>query len=131
MSPRSTCPHTTLHSQPDDRINLGYGGLKLRYHFLSRQVVNVAIGATIGGGGVQVSPWDHDAEPDDGNPPRMRGSFFVFEPEAAVYVNFTRWARAGLVGGYRIASGLEKNAYVNNSDVSGINAGATLQFGWF
>ncbi|MBI5535388.1 MAG: hypothetical protein HY898_21850 [Deltaproteobacteria bacterium] len=115
----------------DDRLMFGYGGLRLRYHFMAMNVVNVAVGALVGAGGVEIGKFyrrhdDSDASVDS------RGStgFFVFEPQVSVFVNITRWMRTGVSGGYRIVNGVNTR-FVSNSDLGGATAGIDLQFGWF
>jgi len=103
--------------QPSDsRVQLAYGGPLLRYHFFSSQVVNVAIGGRFGVGAIVVG--------DSGE------VIVVGEPEVGVFLNFTRWVRAGVMGTYRFVSGVSKHN-LSGKDVRGASGGMTLQFGRF
>lgn len=108
-----------------DRLHFGYGGFIGRYHFFSREVVNVSLGAMIGAGGLYVGPLDHDFDTDHSS-----DTMFVFQPEIGVNLNITRWFRAGVTGGYRAVGGVDTD-YLTEAKLSGPVAGAHLQFGWF
>jgi hypothetical protein len=113
----------------DDRLELGYGGLMLRYNLLWRDVVNVSLGGIVGGGGVAIGQWN-DRDWEDDQDMRMHDAIFVAEPQATVDVNVTRWFRAGIGGGYRFVSGTNTPG-LSNTEVGGPTAGAHLLFGWF
>jgi len=113
----------------DDRLMFGYGGLRLRYHFMALNVVNVAVGALVGGGGMVIGKWDSRRDEPSGDN-RGQASFFVFEPQVSMFVNVTRWMRTGVSGGYRVVSGVDTK-YISNSELGGATAGLDLQFGWF
>ncbi|MCL2824872.1 MAG: hypothetical protein FWD57_12865, partial [Polyangiaceae bacterium] len=100
----------------DRKVHLAYGGPLVRYHFFSSQVVNVAIGGRFGVGAVVVG--------DSGE------VVVVGEPEVGMYLNFTRWARAGVMGTYRFVSGVSKHN-LSAKDLRGVSGGMTLQFGRF
>lgn len=108
----------------EGRFNFGYGGGIVRYHFLSRELVNVSIGTMVGGGAIvfeEINREDDDPYVD---------TVFVFEPEAGVHLNVTRWMRVSAVGSYRLVGGADTED-VSNGDLSGIAAGGSVQFGWF
>lgn len=116
----------------DDRLEIGYGGLMLRYHFFSDQVVNVSVGTMIGAGGLWLGHndddhqhyWHNDTVTHDTD------AFFVAEPQLGVHVNLTRWARIGATGGLRVASGVDTRG-IGNRDITGGKVGMQVQFGWF
>lgn len=110
------------------RLDFGYGGLILRYHFFSSQVVNFAVGGLIGAGAIAV--YDRGADHQDIEWDKVGETVFVFEPELGLYLNVTRWMRVGITGGYRFVSGVDKND-LSETDVRGAAGGGSLQFGWF
>jgi hypothetical protein len=115
----------------EPKLHLAYGGGIIRYHFLSRSMVNVAIGALVGAGGVVI--FKRDAYTGDHSKDYSEYSseaVFVVEPQFGVYLNITRWARVGLAGGYRFVSNVDtKN--MTSSDLSGPMAGVNMHAGWF
>jgi hypothetical protein len=110
------------------RLDFGYGGLIVRYHFFSSEVVNFAVGGLVGAGGIAVH--DRNDNPDDIDWEKIGESVFVFEPELGLYLNMTRWMRVGITGGYRFVSGVDKND-LSETDVRGAAGGGSVQFGWF
>lgn len=120
--------------EADDKLTFGYGGAIIRYHFMSRKVANLSLGALIGGGGVVIG----DQVDEQGNPSDDANDFkeksteavFVVEPQIGAFLNFTRWMRGGALVGYRYVTGVETNG-VKASDLRSPTFGATLQFGWF
>jgi len=110
------------------RLDFGYGGLILRYHFFSSEIVNFAVGGLIGAGSIGVHDRNLDADQVDWE--EVGETVFVFEPELGLYLNVTRWMRIGLTGGYRFVSGVEKND-LSETDVRGAAGGGAVQFGWF
>ena len=111
----------------DRRMQLGYGGVVLRYAFLTDHLVYASAGALVGGGAVAMVPTivgRNDAmNRDDVDP------FFVFEPQLSAHSNLTRWMRVGLHAGYRFVGGVSDFGYDNGS-ISGPVFGGSLQFGW-
>jgi hypothetical protein len=110
------------------RLDFGYGGLIVRYHFFSSEVVNFAVGGLVGGGAIAVH--DRHDNPDDIDWEKIGETVFVFEPELGLYLNMTRWMRVGITGGYRFVSGVDKND-LSETDVRGAAGGGSVQFGWF
>ena len=110
------------------RLSFGYGGLLVRYHFFSSEVVNFAVGTLVGGGGINV--YDRNEDPDKVDWEKTGEAVFVVEPELGLYLNVTRWMRLGASGGYRFVSGVDKND-LSNTDVRGATGGLAAQFGWF
>ena len=106
-----------------DRVVLGYGGLFLGYHFAPKEIFNIAIGSTIGAGGIGFHESDQDEK-------RTNDSFFVIEPELIAYVNITRFFRIGAGVTYRYVTGVNLDA-LEDSDLSGFNASVIFSFGWF
>ncbi len=109
-------------------MEVGYGGLVLRYAFLTNQLVYLSAGALIGGGAVVMVPddtdrWDDDVDEDDTD------RFFVVEPQLSAHANVTRWMRVGLQAGYRMTAGISKFGR-EDSSMHGPVVGGTLQFGW-
>ena len=117
-----------INPTSDTRLEFTYGGLVLRYHFFSSEVVNFAVGSLIGAGGIAV--YDRNKESEDIDWEKVGESVFVFEPDLGLYLNITRWLRVGATGGYRFVSGVDKND-LSNTDVRGATGGGTVQFGWF
>lgn len=122
-------PHST-----SDRMSFGYGGAIIRYHLFSRQVVNLALGGLIGAGGLHISQWDGTGSSSDYNDenysPKGQDAVFVFEPQVGGFANLTRWLRVGVLGGYRIVSGVETKG-LGSKDLSGPTLGGQIQAGWF
>ena len=110
------------------RLEFAYGGLILRYHFFSNELVNFAVGGLIGAGSIGVH--DRNADPDEIDWEEVGETVFVVEPELGLYLNVTRWMRVGVNGGYRFVSGVEKND-LSETDVRGAAGGGSIQFGWF
>lgn len=115
--------------EPGDRLDIGYGGLAVRYHFLSRDMLNVSVGTMVGGGAIAVTNRDSALTNRDGHT-KSTDAFFVLEPRVAGYLNLTRWARVGAFLGYRVASGVAMTN-LSSSDLGGPTLGATFQLGWF
>lgn len=112
----------------ETRLEFGYGGLVLRYHFFSSEVVNFAVGSLVGAGGIGVH--DRDAKSDDIDWEEVGETVFVIEPELGLYLNVTRWMRVGVTSGYRFVAGVDKND-LSETDVRGATGGGSIQFGWF
>lgn len=116
-----------------DRLELGYGGIVAGYHFFPNKLYNVALSAMIGGGAAQISnrTWVSDStDDDDDEHVKTTDPIFVAESRLTGFVNVTRWARAGVFVGYRLAGGVDMRN-LSSEDLSGPVAGGTLQFGWF
>jgi hypothetical protein len=114
---------------PDDRMGFGYGGAIIRYHFLTRKIVNVGVGALIGAGGLTIGTWDSENDKWSSSHQKSE-AVFVFEPQVGAYTNFTRWLRIGATAGYRIVSGVNMQG-VSASDLAAPTLGGVLQGGWF
>ena len=110
-------------SRADGRMEFGYGGAAIRYHLMSKEVVNVSIGALLGAGTIT---FDEDTQGDDS----YTDNVFVFEPQLGVHLNVTRWMRVAATGGYRLVSGVETEG-MDNGDLSNLAVGGNVQFGWF
>jgi hypothetical protein len=107
-------------------LQLGYGGLLLRYSVLTGTPVYGSIGALVGGGAIAL---DRDTDGDDHEQHTDAvDAFFVFEPQVSVQVNLVRWMRVGVQGGYRITSGLGHLGYTEG-DINALTLGGTVQFG--
>jgi hypothetical protein len=119
-----------LPHDPSDRLMFGYGGAIIRYHFRSREMVNVAAGALIGAGGLSIGPYDTQTDPGQTVQPKSSEAVFVFEPQIGAYLNVTRFLRLGVNGGYRIASSV-KTKGLSAADISGPSLGGSIQLGWF
>ncbi len=112
-----------------DRLNFGYGGLIVRYHFMPKEIVNVSVGTLIGAGGVAISNMNMMESERDTRRAHAQG-VFVAEPQLGVYVNISRWLRFGASVGYRMAAGVVLEN-MSNSDLSGLVAGGTFHIGRF
>lgn len=116
----------------------GYGGLAIRYSWLSDLPIYPTFGVVLGGGAVNLHPqgaWDDDWDPgwDDDRDEWRRGrfdSFLVVQPEIALHANATRWLRLGANVGYRFTGGIERFG-LEEKDMNGVVAGGTIAFGWF
>ncbi len=116
---------------PRDRMSFGYGGAIVRYHFMSRSLVNFAVGALVGAGGLSIGTWDGSGDNwEKDYTHKHSDAVFVFEPQVGAYANFTRWLRFGAVASYRVVSGVNTQG-LSNGDVSGFSLGGQLQAGWF
>jgi hypothetical protein len=118
---------SVIHA-PGDRLEFGYGGLALRYHFFAREMFNVSVGTVIGAGAVSITNRAYDDGYHDGHAKSI-DAVFVMEPRVIAFLNLTRWARVGVFGGYRIVTGSD-TLNLPSSDLGGPTAGGTVQFGW-
>lgn len=130
----SAAPYTSGPLKEYNELRFGYGGAIIRYHFFSKRLVNVSVGTMIGAGGIvignQLDAAGNPSSKDSDWKELSTEAMFVIEPQVGAYLNFTRWARAAVIGGYRVVSGVEtKN--LSASDISGVTLGGALQFGWF
>jgi hypothetical protein len=115
----------------NDRMQFAYGGAIVRYHFFSRNILNLAVGALIGGGGITIGRWNGSGdEGKDAYTNRRKDAVFVFEPQVGGYANLTRWLRVGATAGYRIVSGVNMRG-LSASDLSAPTLGGVIQGGWF
>jgi len=107
----------------DGRIDLGYGGAAIRYHFMAKEMVNLSVGAIVGAGTIS---FDDGAQDDD----EYTDGVFVFEPQVGVHLNVTRWMRLAATGGYRVVRGVETDN-MDDGALSNLAVGGNVQFGWF
>lgn len=112
----------------ESRLQMGYGGLMVRYHVLTGTLVYFSAGTLIGAGGVAFTEYD-GTDWDDEDFDHDENSFFVLEPALGVHMNLTRWARLSLTAAYRVVNGVETRG-LDDSDISGPSFGANMQFGW-
>jgi len=120
-------------SNPRDRMSFGYGGAIIRYHFFSRNAVNLAVGAIVGAGGIQIATWNGTGSQycsDQNCTNKGQDAVFIFEPQVGGYANLTRWLRVGAVAGFRVVSGVDTKG-LSASDLMGPTLGGQLQGGWF
>ncbi len=111
-----------------DTFNFGYGGFLTEYYINPKNLIVFSFGTLVGGGQLSFSNGDND---DDGDHHSYgRDKFFVVEPEANVFVNITRFCRAGIGVSYRYVSGIHSKEFEKN-DFNGPAASAMIQFGWF
>lgn len=111
-------------------LGLGYGGLMLRYQFVSDSPIYPSLGLLVGGGAMTLleKVGDNDYEWDSEDP---HGEiFFVAEPSLQLHANFTRWMRMSLHASYRFVGGVDAYGF-EESDIRGVSLGGNLQFGWF
>lgn len=114
-----------------DRLFFGYGGAVIRYHFLSREVVNIGVGTLIGAGGYSIqTKIGNSGRFEDDYRERSSEAAFVLEPEVGAYLNITRWLRVGAKVGYRWVAGVSIEQ-LSDSDLSYATAGGSVQMGWF
>lgn len=110
----------------------GYGGFVGRYALFTSSPVYASLGMLIGGGAVVLHrAWDPDGEHDDedyADEAEVDG-FFLVQPEFSLHMNVTRWMRLGLSVGYRATSGVQRHG-LTESDLNGVVAGGSMQFGW-
>lgn len=107
-------------STPDgarDRIGLGYGGVRLRYHLIHNYPVYPTMGTLVGFGGVSF----------DGNGGDI---ILVLEPEAAIFVNITKWIRIGLSVSYTYVTGVDTPG-LGNADFRAPGFMGHIDFGSF
>jgi hypothetical protein len=110
----------------------GYGGFVGRYALFNNGPLYLSVGVLLGGGAVLLHrDWDQDGSVDDSEPDDVdqADGFFVAQPELALHVHLTRWMRVGLNCGYRFTNGIQRWG-LTDSDVNGLVAGGSLQFGW-
>jgi hypothetical protein len=123
---RDTRGPADIDGVPRD-LQVGYGGLLVRYSVLTGSPVYASVGALVGGGALVLQ---RDSENDRGGAGRRDATdaFFVFEPQLSVQANLLRWMRVGFQVGYRLTSGLGRLGYTE-SDLDAFTVGGTLQFG--
>jgi hypothetical protein len=107
-------------------IHMGYGGLDLEYIASSNDLVHLSLGLLIGGGGIGFK--DEDDDMFDNH--RTMESFFVLEPSAHANLNVTHFFRIAGGVSYQYINGL-KSPVSTNTDLSGLSAVLTLEFGKF
>jgi hypothetical protein len=116
---------------PRDRLSFGYGGAIVRYHFYSRSMVNLGVGALIGAGGLSIGTLRSNAQDySQDYTPKRTEALFVLEPQIGGYLNITRWLRVGATAGYRIVSAVSTPG-LSASDVGGLSVGGRVELGWF
>ncbi|TAL36698.1 MAG: hypothetical protein EPN93_07695 [Spirochaetes bacterium] len=108
----------------DRNLMMGYYGLVPEYVFNPGRIVNVALSALIGGGGVRVN------DPATGNMNHNMDAFFAAEPQLSFYVNVVKYFRVGVGAGYRFTRGVDRKG-LSDSEAGGFTAGLALQFGVF
>jgi hypothetical protein len=115
----------------------GYGGLTLRYSWLSNLPIYPTFGVVLGAGAVNLhrdrgrhDDWDHGWEDDDVWRRGRFDPFLMVQPELALNANVTRWLRLGANVGYRFTGGVGRFG-LDSGDLNGVVAGGTLAFGWF
>ena len=104
-------------------LDMKYGGLLLEYLFPSRDVFLFSVNAVIGGG--QVSLDENESNREIG-----LDRFFIFEPGANLVADISRHFRISLGVGYRFIANARLGE-IENSDLAGPTAKATLEFGLF
>lgn len=116
----------------DDRLTFGYGGAIIRYHFRTRKLVNVSVGAMVGAGGVVTGSYTpkNNSDFDKNFKSERHDAVFIVEPQVGAHVNITRWLRVGAVAGYRLVSGVDTQG-LSESDIAGPTVGGQIQAGWF
>jgi hypothetical protein len=102
---------------PDPAPRILYGGGYFSYHFLSESIASFSVGALIGGG--------HLGRNYAGGP---GCDYFVFEPEAYVYVNLPKYVRLGAGLSYRVSWGLSYQG-ITDMDFRGLSIGVQAQAG--
>jgi len=116
---------------PNDRLQFGYGGAIVRYHFFSRKMINVSVGALIGGGGLVIGTWDGSGNDWESDYSHKRGDgVFVFEPQVGGHANLTRWLRLGASAGYRFVAGIDTQG-LSSWEVGGPTLTGHIHLGWF
>ncbi len=108
-----------------DNVEFGYGGFITEYYFNPKDLIVFSIGTLIGGGGIYFTSDNDDDKNNHGG-----DNFFVFEPEINVFVNITRFCRAGIGASYRYVNGINSDDF-SDSDFSEPAASVMVQFGWF
>jgi hypothetical protein len=124
--------YSSVAYDDNDRLTFGYGGAIGRYHFRSRKLVNVSVGALVGAGAVTTGSWTpkNGDNWEDKFDAQRHDAVFVFEPQVGAHMNITRWLRLGAVAGYRIVSGVDTKG-LSAGDLSGLTLGGQVQAGWF
>jgi len=115
----------------NDKMQFGYGGAIIKYHFFSNKPINLGVGALIGAGGISIGT-QVDPNQDGPNSYTHQRSWavFVMEPQVGGYANLTRWLRVGVTAGYRIVAGV-KTEGLSSGDFSSPTLGGVIQAGWF
>ncbi len=104
-------------------LEMKYGGLLLEHLFPSRDIFLFSVNAIIGGG--QVSLDENESNQEIG-----LDRFFIFEPGANLVADISRHFRISLGVGYRFIANARLGD-IENSDLAGPTAKATLEFGLF
>jgi hypothetical protein len=110
----------------NDITDFSYGGFITEYYFNPKSLIVFSFGNLIGGGTLSFTNDDKDKK----NHQHERDEFFIIEPEVNVFVNLTRFCRAGIGVSYRFISGLNTKDF-GKKDFNGPTASAMVQFGWF
>jgi hypothetical protein len=109
-------------------FDMAYIGGTLRYSLITNFPAYVTLGVLVGGGGVFLTPRDHDR---DDSPDHQSGdAFMVVQPDITAHVNLIPWLRIGATVGYRFTSGVGRFGFTE-SDVNGVVIGGHVQIGRF
>jgi len=115
------------YTGPNPNVHMRYGGGLMEYYFTPKSLFSLSIGTLIGGGGVMIPGWMHN---NNSSGTMRNDRFFAMEPEINVFVNITRFFRAGIGGSYRYVRGI--NRYdLTDKDFRGPAGSVILAFGWF
>lgn len=117
----------------------GYGGIAVRYSWLSQLPVYPTFGLVAGAGAVNLHheyDWDDESDwgihhhDDDDWDNGSYDPFLFVQPELALNANATRWLRFGATVGYRFTGGVGRFG-LKESDLNAVTAGANVSLGWF
>ena len=102
---------------PNPKARILYGGGYFSYHFFTDTIASFSVGALMGGG--------HLGRNYAGG---QGCDYFVFEPEAYIYVNFPKYVRLGAGLSYRVSWGVSYQG-ITDIDFRGLSIGVQAQAG--
>lgn len=116
-----------LNSQTNNDLKLagGYGGIILEPIILPLKPVHLSVPILVGAGAAgSFKDYDYFSSY------YVNDFFWVIDPQLELEVNFTKWLRVALYGGYRFTSELNI-AGISKDALRGYSAGLTIKMGMF
>jgi len=110
----------------NQHIDFGHGGFMTGVVIGGKRAIHPTFNTLIGWGNVSIEndDWRNNTDEEE-------SSCFVFEPSLQIEMNFTRFFRLAVGGGYRLVSGMNGISDLGNGDFSEPSVSLAFKFGWF